>query len=168
MKITIEDFEPLPVPEINCEPIYQQVSEFDFSKVFTEEQMNSIRQSTLEYCEKLNNEKEMQYKTTDEKAPLKFVDVYDNTIAAMMLREGFPYFARDDGDPYCFFGDNAVDRALYWEKFLNTEIPVMLTVKEAFVLSKMLKDNPIYGCYFGINGCEDKLTKAVFDRTDKK
>lgn len=99
---------------------------------------------------------------------LKYVDVYDSTIAAMMREDGLPYLAREDGDPYCFIGDDAADRAKYWEKVVNTTIPVNLTVMEAFALSKMLEDNPVYGCYFGINGCGDKLKRAVFDRTDKK
>lgn len=60
MKITIEDFEPLPVPEIKFEPVSAYIPEVDFSKIFTKEQIESIRQNTLDYIEKLKNEQKMK------------------------------------------------------------------------------------------------------------
>lgn len=66
MKLTIDDFEPLPVPEIKAVPIYQQIPEFDFSKIFTEEQIESIRQSTLDLIEKFKNEQKMKKEKNNE------------------------------------------------------------------------------------------------------
>jgi hypothetical protein len=54
MKVNLFNYvEPLPVPTVNCEPIYQYVPEVDIFKGFTEEQMKSIRQETIDYLNQL-------------------------------------------------------------------------------------------------------------------
>lgn len=170
----IEDFEPLPVPKIKFEPVSAYIPEVDIFAGFTEEQKESIKQNMKNYVEQLKKEREMQAivndsgETAEDNASFKYVDVYSNLIATIMRDESLPYLAREDNDPYCFIGDDAVDRALYWEKVINTEVPVNLTVMEAFTLAKMLKDYPMYSDCYGINGCEDKLIKAVYDQTNKK
>ena len=94
-------------------------------------------------------------------------EVYDPLVGVMMEQEGHPYLFGVDGEPYKFIGNDAAVRALYWQDLLNAEINVSLTVREAFALSRLVQDNTEYGRALNIEGCGDKLCKAVFDRTDK-
>lgn len=95
---------------------------------------------------------------------MKVTKVYDGLIAAMMKDEHH-YLFRGDGEPYRFIGEDVADRTMHWDKLLKTEIPVNLTVREAFIISRLLQDCGGYTELFGIEDTADKLAKAVFDKT---
>ena len=95
---------------------------------------------------------------------LIITEVSDSLVAKMMMSEHY-YIAHEAGEPYRFIGADAASRAIYWQALLETEVPVSLTVREAFMIGKLLSENEEYHELLGIEGCVDKLTKAVFDKT---
>ena len=93
---------------------------------------------------------------------IKYVTVYDNVIASMMLSEGYVYLARDFGDPYTFIGAEASERATDWNKLVNTEIPISLTFRDLCMLTALI-DNDCTGFYeqFGDTDCRRKLCEGL-------
>lgn len=95
---------------------------------------------------------------------LIITEVSDPLIAKMMQDEHY-HLSHEAGEPYRFIGADAATRAIRWQALLETEVPVSLTVREAFFIGRILKECDEYHALFGISGCKDKLTKAVFDKT---
>ena len=96
---------------------------------------------------------------------MKITYVGDYTIANLMAMEGYTYLYHEDGAPVRFIDDDAADKALYWQDLINAKIPLVLTLKEICVLSKLVADNPSICKQFGVEDVGNKIDKAVFDRT---
>ena len=92
--------------------------------------------------------------------------VDDVLITAALLKQGYPYLARDDDELYTFLGDEAIKKALAFQEALNKEIPIKLTAREIFSLGILLKNNKDYCRLFKLDDCAIKLNRAL--EKDKK
>lgn len=86
----------------------------------------------------------------------------------ILLKMGFPHLERKSEDePYTFVGSDEMDKAMKFIREVGMPIEIQLNLNEICMLLDLLEKNQDAVKFFGVQGCAEKLEKAIFDEKNK-
>ena len=91
--------------------------------------------------------------------PVEVATVYDSFVADILRLEGYCFLQHEDGGPYRFIGVQAQQRAQYWQRHLDEPVGVDFTLREAYVVQLLLRNE-------GFNEVADKILNAIKSSED--
>ena len=86
----------------------------------------------------------------------------------IFIKMGFPHLERKSEDePIIFVGSEESKKALKFIREVGMPIEVQLNLNEVSMILDLLEKNQDAVKFFGVQGCAEKLEKAIFDEKNK-